>query len=125
MAWIADPKALRTYDPERGLELRGVGGGSDGAHDFVIHRIGESDEVLAGFTAYMDSRKATIEERAADPSVEACTIWEIRAGFGPKGWFLKGYGRDESKRIIREAMLAYRALHGQGGRATSYDVKPF
>ncbi len=133
MAWIADPKALRTYDPERGLELHKVGGGSDGSCDFVIHRIGrpnesstwfikagsrifelsDPDDVLAGFSAYMRARKATEDERSINPDIREFITWKVASGFGPTGWIIKGYSLEESKEIIREAMLAYRYVHGE------------
>lgn len=126
MAWIADPKALRTYDPERGLELRRVGGGSDGSLRFAVHSIGKPDEVLAGFSVHGKARYATEEEKSVNPDLQGIYTREIRTGLGPTGWIIKGYSLEESKKVIREAMLAYRDAHGAPvGPAWVYDVKAF
>ena len=120
MAFVADNKALRTYDPERGLELKTAGGGSDGHRSFVIHRIGDPNDVLVGITAYLEVRSPTDEELRVYPEAKDLGVWVIL-----RGRHLKGYSQEDSKAIIREAMLAFRAIHGAplDGTKSLFDVK--
>ena len=120
MAFFADNKALRTYDPERGLEFKTASVGSDGGHTFTIHRIGNPSDVVGGVTAYLEVRKPTDEERSVHPEAEDFCLWVITGG-----GHLKGYSLEEAKAIVREAMTAFRVVHGAplDGSKSLFDVK--
>ena len=117
MAFISDTEALRTYDLERDLQLSSGGGGSDGSCDFYFHRIGDKEgERLGGFTAYLETRQPTEKEKIAQPGVKGVATWHItgsrRWKIGGGGLPIKGFSLEESKAIIREAMLSYRYVCG-------------
>ena len=120
MTFVSDNKALRTYDPERGIELKDDGGGSDGSLDFLFHRIGEPDKIVGRFSVYGETRPATDEERSTYPEAKSFCLWVVY-NRGP----VDGHDDEQSKAIIREAMLAYRGVHGApvGTNVTLFDVK--
>lgn len=124
MTFIADHKAMRTYDPVRGLELVSDGGGSDRSRRFIFRRIDNPDEVLGGVNTYQEVRRPTDEEELSHPEAREVCVWVIYGGWAG-GAQLKGYSLEESKEIIREAMLAYRDAHGSpvGSNAIHFDVK--
>ncbi len=125
MAWIADPKALRTYDPERGLELKRGAGGSGGKYGFSIHKICDLDgKPLSVFYAHEKHRYPTDNEKQNNPGIRGFTTWTIDSHalvFKPDGG---RYTLEESEAIIREAMLVHRDLHGKPlGGEWVFDVR--
>lgn len=113
-------------DPERGLELLKLLAGSDGGTSFVFHPIGKPEEHVGGFNAHMEVRSATEAEKLDRPELKAFATWVIDSGFSP-GFPIRGFAREESREIIREAMLAYRIGHGspvgKWENATIFDVQ--
>lgn len=98
MAFIADRTALRTYDPERGYELFKRGGGSDGGMDFEL--VGPDERFF--FSAELRFREITADEAALHPNGPS------RAEY----WVTSGSHDERRAQLIREAMRAYKAVHG-------------
>ena len=84
---------------------------------FYFHHIGDKDgEFLGGFSGYSDPRYLTEEEKNAHPGVKGMTTWHITSAWGKlvggRSLPIRGFSREESREIIREAMLSYRAVCG-------------
>jgi hypothetical protein len=103
MAFIADYKMLRTYDPVRKLELFNNGGGSDGRRGFKIIGISKECE----YSAYAEYREPDATELARFPGAKETVTWLIH--LHP---ILPGCNELETKEIITEAMMAYGVGHG-------------
>lgn len=121
MAFGSDQVALRTFDEVRGLELRTDGGGSSGLRNFLIHRIGQPDEVLGGFTAILETRAATAAERQEHPGIDEIATWRLHSSWGP-GFDLPGYSPTESMEIYREAMRSFKWAYGVATARTRFDA---
>lgn len=106
MSFVADPKQLRTYDPERGYELLKDGGGSSGDLRFRI----SGPQSTIKFSASFSQDSLSDEElcNLGSDYNKTSFVWTIHSF------------SDEWKGIIREAMMTYMFVHGTSlqGRET-------
>ncbi|MCO4092937.1 MAG: hypothetical protein HEQ34_13435 [Sphingorhabdus sp.] len=109
MAFRADPENLKTFDRERGYELKIDGGGSSGEFRFII----AGPEGKYHFSAHKDwigLPADEIEQLPLDKPKES-EVWIVH------NW-------DEHWRpIIYEAMTAYKSVHGFENPRFSYFVR--
>lgn len=98
--FVADRKALRTFDHETGFELIHDGGGSDGSMRFKI--IGPTSS--CAFGAHM------AEDRKSDGEL-IHWIWEVY------NW------RKEWEPVIYAALRAYKSVHGHTSSKHRYFVR--
>jgi hypothetical protein len=102
MTFVTDEENIRVYDPVSGLEMVKEGGGSDGTVRFIIR--GDKGECF--FSCHMEVRDSTEKEKATHPEGSRTVVWLIRNG-RPE---IPGYSVEDSKEIIRDAMLTYENL---------------
>lgn len=99
MTFIADPETGHVHDPERGLELIHINGGSDGRYGMAL----VGPDFRCEFDAYRGGRPAIAAELKARPDLHYTVVWELaHAGTIP------GLTRYETYRLIGEAVLAKR-----------------
>lgn len=105
MTFIADPVALRTLDPERGIELFTDGGGPDGESRYKLVR---SDGAVVRFSTQWDQTRSD-EWRRRNPLARQPAVYfvgHIRGAFDDRS-------RAETDAIISEAMTAFKGIHGR------------
>ncbi|WEK00991.1 MAG: hypothetical protein P0Y59_04650 [Candidatus Sphingomonas phytovorans] len=102
MTFIADNAALRTYDPDRGIELHLIGGGSSGISYFKLIQ----HNVEIQFSAHMEAQAngAFVHDKEEIPNI---IVWVVHKNRG-----ILESGVTETDAIIREAMKAYKGSHG-------------
>ena len=119
MAFISDPDAHRTFDPERGLALvrEGMDGGSSGYMAFKIK--GQGREIP--FYAILTSTKSAFGDADPSPNVEQ-PCWSIYSGGS-----LDAPQYAHLRPIIEEAMIAFRSSFGYGQPQWRYYIyfEPF
>lgn len=98
MAFIADRKARRTYDPDRGYELSREGGGSGGELRFRL--VGPEDETSFTATFGVDPLTPAEIEKLGPQFDKIPIVWTVF-------WHLP-----EWRQVIREALRAYMFTHG-------------
>ena len=104
MAFIADSENNRTYDPTQGLELR-RGDQPTGSSGWLSYKIVGNEDALP-FLAQLASIKSVFQLNIGDEENQPC--WVIMARGRLQGD--DGLGR---RRIIADAMLAYKHVHGK------------
>lgn len=103
MTFVADAKALRTWDPERAIELKRIGGGSEGSYYFRLELPNSGYEFAADTTFEPDP---LFEEGDSRP--RSRIVWRVRWHGVP----IPGHDAEQTEAIIREALTAYRGGHG-------------
>jgi hypothetical protein len=98
--FVSDISTLRTFDPDRGLELFSDSASSDGRQGFrLVAPDGECK-----FDAFLSFRDATEEERRARPGIDRTAVYTLSNAHPP----LPGLNHSETYEILREAVLARR-----------------
>lgn len=88
MAFVADSSRLRTYDPDRGLELFWQGGSSDGTRRFEL--VGPNGSVsFAAEEEWFDGDASTV-------------LWRVRGVDRLSPWWP----------LVVEALMAHKRVHG-------------
>ena len=102
MAFVADPVALTTKDPARGIELKLIGGSSDGVSYFAI--LGGPDRFEFSAHTEFEPDPPTLWDQAALKRV----LWRVH------WWGCSISGMDEASTmaLIREALTVYKGVHG-------------
>lgn len=103
MTFVADAKELRTWDPERAIELKHIGGGSAGSHYFRLEFPNVSYEFAADTTFEHDP---LFEEGDSRPRNRI--VWHVRWHGVP----VPGCDLKQTETIICEALTAYKGVHG-------------
>jgi hypothetical protein len=104
MTFISDGR--RTWDPDRGLELKRTGGGKDGVYNFEL--FGPSGPLY--FFAEWNPYKIDLKLRENDPdnpNKDVVIEWIVNVDF-----CLLGFDRNATKQIIREAMKSFESRYG-------------
>lgn len=105
MTFIADPVALRTFDPDRAIELFTDGGGPDGESRYKLVR---SDGAVVRFSTQWDQSRSD-EWLGRNPSARKPAVYFVAR--------TRGVFRDqtpaETDAIILEAMTAFKGIHGR------------
>jgi len=109
MAFAGDPIARRTRDEERGLELFSDGGGPDGMQYYRITN--NEGEAISFSTRWEQSFVDRWRER--NPSASKPAIYLVRSLRG----IFSGLSREETDKIIIEALEAFQGFHGKPGDA--------
>lgn len=100
MGFIVDRESRRTYDPDRGYELRSTGSGSDGNHSFVINMPTRAFHFSAAIDCALQAEEI---ERLGPGFSKQLGIWLVYSSISSP----------EDRAIVREALLAYKM--GGGG----------
>jgi hypothetical protein len=106
MAWVCtkEPRQpSRILDPEAGLELLS-GGGAPGFSEFKIVRMDHHDDVVMDFGATRGKRPLTEEEKLEYPHAQECVFFRL-SSLQKRPLLLSGYSLEESKSIVRDAIL--------------------
>jgi len=106
MAWVdkSEPRQRsRTFDPEKGLEILSRGG-APGYSEFRIVRMDNHDDVVMDFGASREKRPLTEAEKREYPYAQECVFFRL-GGLQRRRLLLSGYSLEESKRIVRDAIL--------------------
>lgn len=112
MTFIADRIAKRTFDPDRGLDLRAIAAGSDGSLTWVI----EGGATSIRFEAEMLGRSSISTDDLECLSIgpdENIGIWQINSRVAS----------DKDRCVIVEAMLAAKMRNGFTYENTKWFVK--
>ena len=104
MGFIADNAARRTFDPVRGLELVTNGGGSDGSRNFRI--VGQ--DVDFKFTGHVEFEAVLNVDPMLPAPEQKWLIWQIDL-LGQ----MPDRSMEETETIVREALSAFKFVHGK------------
>jgi hypothetical protein len=106
MAWMKtrEPgQRIRNFDPEKGLELLSRGG-APGYSEFRIVRMDNHDGVVMDFGASREKRPLAKAEKLEYPHAQECVFFRLD-GLQRRRLLLSGYSLEESKSIVRDAIL--------------------
>jgi hypothetical protein len=98
MTFIAEPSSRRTWDPDRGIELKFDKRMSDGT---MFMRLVKSDQTF-GFTMQ------TTHEPAASGLEKPLIVRHVRHPQAP----FAGFSIEETANIIRESLASFKGVHG-------------
>lgn len=115
MPFIANNEELRTFDPERNLELVTAGGGP-GFSKFILRG--------PGFEHHFSGHTVSRRVEGVDPSLPAAVskvlIWKIFL-LRP----IPGRSEEETRELIVEALTAFKGVHGYpAGQTIEVDFGP-
>ena len=122
MAFVSDSTSIRTFDNERGFELRVISGGSDGSKIFEIFEIDNPGNVLSSFTAILKSRPSTEAERQENADITEVSTWTVLCSNPPR-FEIPGIDTQETLAVLEEAFTSFKAVHGLGPVGTKYKLE--
>jgi hypothetical protein len=110
MAFISDPEQRRTWDPDRGYELKieGTTGGSSGYTPF--HLTGPDVDIYF----YAKGKTSELPQETPKGEVLYEAVWNIQRA---------SLAREDIKALITEAMLSYKHHFGIAPANVSHSVR--
>jgi len=79
-------------------------GGAPGFSEFKIVRMNDHEDVVMDFGAAREKRPLTEEEKLEYPHAQKCVFFRL-SDLQKRPLLLSGYSLEESKRIVRDAIL--------------------